>query len=149
MRNSRAFLLLLVTLAVTVGLLTAAAAAPVPPQKRCYNDSGEEIPCPNSNYQQTQFAERATSKVSGPTYTPVPPTLTSTPTPLPTATATIAPAATLVPASGAVPGQPAEPAGASAPLAASPQPSTLQIFTTCSGKCPVNRLRSVLDSLPS
>ena len=81
MRNSRAFLLVLVTLAVTVGLLTAAAAAPVPPQKRCYNDSGEEIPCPNSNYQQTQFAERATSKVSGPTYTPVPPTLTYTPTP--------------------------------------------------------------------
>lgn len=128
MKRSRAFLLVLIPLAVTVGLLTAAAAAPVPPQKRCYNESGEEIPCPNSNYQQTQFAERATSRVSGPTYTPAPPTFTPTTAASPTATSTLAPAATQAPASGALPGQPAEPAGASAPLAPDPGPSTLQVL---------------------
>jgi len=126
MKHSRAFVLMLAALAVTVALLTAAAAAPVPPQKKCYNDSGEEIPCPNSNYQQTQFAERATSRVSGPTFTPAPPTFTSTP--LPTATSTTAPTATLEPASGADPGQPAQPAGASAPLPPDRGLSTLQVM---------------------
>jgi hypothetical protein len=128
MRNSRAFVLALAALAVTVGLLTVAAAAPVPPEKRCYNSAGEEIPCPNSNYLQTQYAARATSRVSGPTYTPVPPTWTPTPTTSPTATSTIAPAATQAPTSGALPAQPAQPAGASAPLATAPRPSTIQIL---------------------
>lgn len=128
MRNSRGFVLALAALAVTVGLLTAAAAAPVPPQKRCYNSSGEEIPCPNSNYLQTQYAERATSRVSGPSFTPAPPTWTPTPTASPTPTSTNTPTATQAPASGAIPAQPAQPAGASAPLATAPRPSTLQIL---------------------
>jgi hypothetical protein len=128
MKNSRAFVLVLVTLAVTVGLLTAAAAAPVPPQKKCYDAGGEEIPCPESNYLQTQYAARATSRDSGPTYTPVPPTFTPTPTASPTATSTIASAVTGPASSGSLPGQPAQPAGASAPLGTAPRPSTLQIL---------------------
>ncbi|MFH1185741.1 MAG: hypothetical protein V1755_12005 [Chloroflexota bacterium] len=58
MKEFRSSVLVLVALAVAVGLLTAATAAPAPPEKKCYNADGEEIPCPESNYLQTQKAIR-------------------------------------------------------------------------------------------
>jgi hypothetical protein len=127
MRDIRSSVLVLASIAVTFGLLTAAAAAPAPPDRKCYNEAGEEIPCPESNYLQTQKAIRDASRDSGPTFTPVPPTFTLTPTPEPTATPTTALVATETVATAAALGQPAQPPAAAPPEPAS-QPSAFMML---------------------
>src|SRR5512143_1519287 len=115
MRQPSSSVLVLMALAVTVGLLTAAAVPSAPPERKCYNEAGEEIPCPESNYLQTQKAIRDASRDSGPTFTPVPPTFTLTPTPQPSATPTTAPAPTETIAAAAALEQPAQPPAAAPP----------------------------------
>ena len=128
MKDFRSSVLVLVALAVTVGLLTMAAAAPVPPEKKCYDAGGEEIPCPESNYLQTQKAIRDASRDSGPTYTPVPPTYTLSPTASPTATPTITAIPTESPTPGAAPEPLAVPPAASSPPETSPWLSSILVL---------------------
>ena len=124
MKDFRTSVLVLVALAVTVGLLTMAAAAPAPPEKKCYDADGEEIPCPGSNYLQTQKAIRD----AGPTSAPVLPTYTFSPTPSPTATPTITPIPTESPTLGATPAPLAVPPAASSPLESSPWLSSFLVL---------------------
>jgi len=124
MMKLRSSVLVLAALVVTVGLLTAAATAPVPPEKKCFNADGEEIPCPNSNYYQTRDAARVTARDSG----PAAPTYTLLPTASPSATPTITSTSTESPAPSATPVQLAPSATASSPLETLPRPSTLQVL---------------------
>ncbi len=83
----------LIVFVAFVGLALALAFFPQhrAQAKTCYDESKNVIPCPQSNYKQTQQAKKA----EGPSATPVPPTdtPTSTPTdtPVPTATNTPTP----------------------------------------------------------
>jgi hypothetical protein len=124
MKEIRSSVLVLAAFAVTVGLLTAAAAAPVPPEKKCYNADHEEIPCPNSNYYQTRDAVRHAE----PTSARVLPANTMPPVAPPTAWPTIAATWTASPAPSATPAQLALPATASSPLETPSQPSALQVM---------------------
>ncbi len=95
MKNIRRSILLSLGLILTACLVLGAAGARHP-EKKCYDSAGDEIPCPNSNYSETQFAARATARHSGPTAQPgsgsslqTLPTLTQTASPTPSPTATL------------------------------------------------------------
>ncbi len=86
---------LLFSMAIILGAcVLAAAAAGGRPQKKCYDSSGNEIPCPNSNYSETQFAARATARKAGPTAPAVAATARPSATASPTVTATATPTVT-------------------------------------------------------
>ncbi len=89
---------------ILAACLLAGAAVGGPLEKKCYDSSGNEIPCPNSNFSETQFAARATARKAGPTSAPVVRTpqpvaasVTPSPTASPTATATNTPVPSLTP----------------------------------------------------
>jgi hypothetical protein len=114
---------------ILTACLLAGAAAGAPPQKRCFNADGEEIPCPNSNYLQTQYAQRQTARAIGPTAPLVVASVTPAPTASPTVTPTSTEAPTESPAPSLTQAQEAAPSVTSAPQAASPQaPTTLKLL---------------------
>jgi len=79
--NHRAMTLLAMgSLALALALMPQSTAQ----AKTCYDSSKNVIPCPQSNYKQTQQAKKA----NGPSDTPVLPTKTLTPTPTDTQTST-------------------------------------------------------------
>jgi hypothetical protein len=131
MKRIRGSVLLSLGFVLTACLL-AGAAAGGHPQKKCYDTDGNEIPCPNSNFSETQFAARATARHSGPTA----PAVAATPRPSltvsPTSSPTVTPTGTTAPAETPVPilnqaQQPATPA-ASAPRETSPQSSSITLL---------------------
>jgi hypothetical protein len=122
MKRIRQSMILSLGLVLTACLL-AAAAAPVRPEKKCYNADGEEIPC-DSNYLQTKEAAKATARNNYPSLPTITPTFTPTPSPTPTATETV----TETPAPTAAQLPQAAPPAASAPQPASSQPSTIQLL---------------------
>ncbi len=71
--------------------------------KTCYDQSKQPIPCPKSNYLQTQQAAKQAANSISSTDTPIPPTetlsptLTNTPLPTPTSTPTFTPTPTYTP----------------------------------------------------
>lgn len=124
-------ILLTVGVIVTACLL-AAAAAGVHPGKRCYNEAGDEIPCGDSNYYQTQFAARATARKAGPTAQAVVASATVSPTVSPTPSPTVTPtgteASTDTPIATSIATQEAASPAASAPQATSTRPPTSMVL---------------------
>ena len=132
MKRIRQSTLLALGLILTACLL-AGATAGGHVEKKCYNSSGDEIPCPNSNYSETQFAARATARKSGPTVAPVAaswtpspiPSTTPSPTPSPVGTSTSMVAPTQAAMPTLMQAQQAAPPPASAAQAASSRPSAI------------------------
>jgi hypothetical protein len=110
---------------ILMACLLVGAAAGGHPDKKCYNTSGDLIPCNDSNFSQTQFAAKATARKSGPTAPAVVATRTSSPTASPSATPTLtaAPAATPMPT--LIQAQGAVPQAAAAAQQTSPRPSPI------------------------
>ncbi len=127
MKRIRQSMLLSLGLILTACLL-AGAAAGGHLEKKCYNDSGDEIPCGDSNYYETQVAARATARHSG----PVVPAVAASPTPSPTPSPTGTPTSTAAPTQTAKPtliqAQGAAPPAASAAQEASPRPSAIMVL---------------------
>lgn len=92
MKSVRKSILLLPGLILLACLLSAAGAG-LPPEKKCYNEAGDQIPCFDSNYGQTQAAGGPTSQDSA----PLAPVIAASQTQAPTASATEAPTSTAAP----------------------------------------------------
>jgi len=123
MKSIRQSMLLSLGLILTACLLSAAAAG-VHPEKKCYNADGDEIPCVDSNYLQTQVAERAAARDSG----PVAPAVAASPTASPTGTPTSTATPTETPMPTLMQAQEAAPPAAAAPQEAAPRPSATMVL---------------------